>query len=64
MFSLCDSLRRGAEKENVESLHFRLFDVESPYTLFVSWTSAVQGKPVFEGGEEGVEKLLRGQKSA
>lgn len=32
-----------AEKESVESLCFHLFDVESPCTLFVSWTSAVEG---------------------
>lgn len=62
--SLCDSTRRGAEKENGESLCFHLFDVESPCTLFVSWTSAVEGSLSLKEEKKELKKLLRGQKSA
>lgn len=62
--SLCDSLRRGAEKENVESLCFHLFDVESPCTLLVSWTSAVEGSRSLKEEKKELKSFLRGQKSA
>lgn len=57
--SLCDSLRRGAEKEDVESLCFHLFDVESPCTLFVSWTSAVEGSLSLKEEKKELKKLFK-----
>lgn len=46
------TIKLGGEKERVETLYFHSFDVESPCTLFVPRTSAVQGSQCLKKDEK------------
>lgn len=59
-----DDGKTWCRKERVETLYFHVFDVESPCTLFVLRTSAVQGSQSLKKDKKELKSFLAKQTSA